>query len=55
MRTIVESDTVPRWMARQLRGLRLTLDGTEPTTPVAPAVPAAPSRRIPRDHPAAVV
>jgi trehalose 6-phosphate synthase len=55
MRTIVESDTVPRWMARQLRDLGLTLDGTEPTTPVALAVPAAPSRRIPRDRPAAVV
>jgi trehalose 6-phosphate synthase len=55
MRTIVESETVPRWMARQLTDLRLAFDGTEPTTPVAPAVPAAPSRRSPRDRPAAVV
>jgi hypothetical protein len=33
MRAIVESDTVPGWMTRQLEDLRLILGGTEPARP----------------------
>lgn len=57
MRAIVESDTVPGWMARQLEDLRRIIGGTEPVTPVEPAstFPAAPPGRVPQDRAAAIV